>query len=281
MIVNPEKPNRLVHILRSKPLVLYGMGTLGHAIAKWCDSQNIEYIFADKNASRKQKSTEKAVVAPEEIKARYLDANIVVSTNIYFDEIKASLLKNGFNENQIFSYTLFVPKNIVWPDLEDNINWDLMRPSVELFSQWIGEEIKSVVDYGAGQMYLKTFLRPDVKYYPIDYIRRFNETIVCDLNTCDFPDMKTDASVFNGVLEFLTTGEKLLEYACGRTTNMMIISYMTVDKFPSVKARRASGYVSDLAEQDILNLLRHGGFRLTKKEPDPLDKTDTIFLFEK
>ena len=281
MIVKPDNPEQLICLLKAKPLVLYGMGTLGQAIAKWCDSQNIEYIIADKNALLKQTSTGEAFVTPEDLKTGYMYANIIISTNIYFDEIKANLLKDGFSENQILSYELFVPKNIIWPDLEDNINWDLMRPSVELFSRWIGEDIKSVVDYGAGQMYLKTFLRPDVKYYPIDYIKRFDETIVCDLNKGEFPDLYTDAAVCNGVLEFLATSGGLLKHICEKTSKMIILSYLTVDKFPSITARRASGYISDLSEAQIVHLLIEGGFRLTKKESDPLYDIDTIYLFEK
>lgn len=281
MVIKVENLEELKRKLTSKRLVLYGMGTIGMEIARWCDSQQIEYVFADRNILEKQNLTGKPVVAPEDLKSDYMDANIIVSTNIYFDEIKSILLKNGFSEDQILSYALFVPQNIVWSDLEDNINWSLMRPSVELFSQWINENIKSVIDYGAGQMYLKDFIRPEVKYYPIDYMKRFDETIVCDLNTGHFPDLRTDAAVFNGVLEFLTTAKELINHACNRTAYMMIISYMTADKFPNINARRASGYVSDLTEAQILQLLGENGFRLTKKKSDPLDSTDTIYLFEK
>lgn len=281
MVIKVENPEQLKKQLVSKPLVLYGMGTIGMQIAAWCDSQHIEYIFADRSALKKQKLVEKRVITPEVLKSDYMDANIVISTNIYFDEIKTFLLTNGFHETEILSYAQFLPKKIIWEDLEDNIDWGLMRPSVELFSQWLDPEICSVVDYGAGQMYLKTFLQPDVTYYPIDYIKRFDETIVCDLNTGDFPDLQADASVFNGVLEFLTTAVDLLKYACSRTARMIIISYMTADKFPNITARRTSGYVSDLTETQIVQLLCQNGFRLSKKASDPLDSTDTIYMFEK
>lgn len=281
MIIKVENPEGLRSRLAERRLVLYGMGTLGMKIADWLDSQGLDYVFADRKATEKQEISKKTVVHPDELTKRFLDANLVISTNLYFDEVKESLLKNGFPEEQILSYTLFVPQNVVWTDLEDNIDWALMRPSVEVFSRWIDDSIRSVADYGAGQMYVRTFLKPDVSYYPIDYLKRFEETIVCDLNTGNFPDISADLTVLNGVLEFLTTARELLVYVCERTRKKIIISYMTADHFSDIGARRASGYVSDLTEKQIVGILTAGGYRLTKKESDPLDATDTIYLFER
>ncbi|MHC1724158.1 MAG: hypothetical protein AB9836_13245 [Aminipila sp.] len=281
MVIKVEETEELKKTLTLKPLVLYGMGTIGMEISHWLDSQQIEYTFVDRNAIEKQKLVNKPVVTPESLKTDYMNANIIVSTNIYFDEIKTKLTEYGFSEIQIIPYTMFIPQNIVWPDLEDNIDWDLMKPSVELFSKWIDKNIKSLVDYGAGQMYLKTFLSKGVKYYPVDYMKRFDDTIVCDLNKGNFPDLQADVSVLNGVLEFLITAEDLIKHVCEKTANIIIISYMTVDKFPNITGRRTSGYLSDLTELKIIELLDDGGFRLVKKESDPLDNTDTIYLFEK
>lgn len=281
MLIKPENPERLIDFLSEKPLVLYGMGILGKAIAQWCDANRITYVFADRDAREKQKMTAKTIIAPEALRHGYVDANIVVSSNLYFNEIAGQLRNNGFGEEQILSYRLFLPERIVWADLEDNIDWELMKPSVELLAKWLSDGIESLADYGAGQMYLKGFLCPDIKYYPIDYFKRYDETIVSDLNTGEFPDLYTDAAVCNGVLEFLTTSEELLAHICERTSRVIVVSYMTLDKFPDINGRRASGYISDLAEQDILDMLCRGGFRLIRKATDPLDATDTIYLFEK
>lgn len=280
MIIKVENPRELKARLAEQRLVLYGMGTIGLEIAKWVDGQGIPYVFADRKAFDKQSSTNKAVITPETVVQNFKDANIIISTNIYYEEIKSSLLKNGFSENQILSYAMFIPKNIGWRDLEYSIDWNLMRPSVELFSQWLNEGDRSIADYGAGQMYLKTFLKPNVAYYPVDYLKRFEETIVCDLNSGVFPDLEVDVTVFNGVLEFLFTAEALLFHACSQTRKKVILSYMTIDRFPDREARRASGYVSDLSEQQIIQILEQCGLSLSKKEADPLDPTDTIYLFE-
>lgn len=281
MVIRVDDPEKLKKRLTERQLILYGVGTMGLGISEWLDQQGIAYILADKNAARKQAELNREVLAPEDVMERFQHANIIVSTNLYFDEIKNKLLKNGFGEEQILSYALFVPQNIVWKDLESNIDWALMRPSVEVISRWLDESDRSVTDYGAGLMYLKSFLRPGVSYYPIDYFKRFEETIVCDLNSGIFPDLEADVSVFNGVLEFLTTAEPLLLHVCGQTRNKVILSYMTVDHFPSIEARRASGYVSDLTEKEIIERLENCGFSLFERMPDPLDASDTIYLFKR
>lgn len=279
MKIRVENPHGIKEQLTKRRLVLYGMGTIGMEIAGWLDQQEINYVFADKNACEKQSMVEKGVITPRTVINDYKDANIIVATNIYFDEIKNYLLECGIPEEQILSYTLLIPADIVWTDLEDCIDWSLMRPSVELLSQWLDKDDRFVADYGAGQMYLKTFLRQGVTYYPIDYLKRFEETIVCDLNTDFFPDLEVDATVLNGVLEFLTTAEELLAHACRKSRRKVILSYMTVDHFPNREARRTSGYVSDLSEQKIIQIVKENGFHLVRQEPDPLDSTDTIYLF--
>lgn len=281
MVIKVDDPEKLKKRLTEKSLILYGVGTMGLGISEWLDQQGIFYILADKNAARKQAELDREVLAPEGVIERFQHANVIISTNLYFDEIKNKLLESGFLEEQILSYTLFVPQNIVWRDLEDNIDWKLMRPSVELISRWLDESDRSVADYGAGQMYLKSFLRPGVSYYPIDYFKRFEETIVCDLDRGVFPDIEADVSVLNGVLEFISTTEPLLLHVCSRTKSKVILSYMTVDHFPSIEARRASGYVSDLTEKEIMERLKSCGFSLFERMPDPLDASDTIYLFQR
>ncbi len=280
MIIKPENPQHLINFLKAAPLVLYGMGGAGMRIAKWCDENKIDYIFADRDAEKKQQLVNNVVVSPHLLEVEYKNANIVISSIIYFDEIKKELLKLGVNENRIVSYNLFMPQDIVWSDLDENIDWDLMRFRVEMFSEWITSEIRSVSDYGAGKMFLQEYLNSDVKYFPIDYIRRNEQTILCDLNLGEFPEIQTDATVCSGVLEFIHTAEKLLEHVCRNTNKMVILSYLTADQFPNIEGRRASAYVSDLTDKQIVDLMESNNFYLEKKLPDPINKACTVYLFK-
>ena len=279
MIIHPEKPEQLIRLLKSAPLVLYGMGGAGLRISKWCDENQISYVFADKNAEIKQKETHKTVICPQQLVELYPDAHIVISSIIYFEEIRQELLRLGISEERVLSYSRFMPEHILWSALDDNIDWDLMRFRVEMFSEWIPADVRSVVDYGAGKMYLREYLAPEVAYFPVDYIRRDEQTILCDLNVGLFPEIQTDAAVCSGGLEFIYTAEALLAHVCAHTNKMVILSYLGVDHFPDIDGRRASAYVSDLSEKQIIDLMASNGFRLEKKVADPVNHACKVYLF--
>lgn len=282
MIVQPKCPEQLVRLLKEKPLVLYGMGGAGMRIAEWCDSHEISYVFADRDFIKKQKETNKIVISPDELKKQFADTNIAVTSIIYCDEIMANLEKLGFRQEQILSYKIFMPEqDLMWSDLDDTIDWDLMQYRMRMISEWIDLSSHSIADYGAGQMHLKAYLKKEIIYYPIDYIRRTEETILCDFNQGSFPDLTTDTSVCCGVLEFIYTSEQLLHHICAKTTKQIIISYLTRDRFPSIEGRRASAYVSDLTENQIIKLMQENGYSLDKKVPDPVKEECTVFLFVK
>lgn len=281
MIIKPQNADELKNKLKNNALVLYGMGGAGLRIAQWCDENDISYIFADKNAVSKQNTTDKKVVLPSVLKNEYGNANIVVSSIIYAEEITDELLEMGFNESQILSYKVFMPDNIMWSDLDDNIDWDLMRFRVEMFSEWITDDIESIVDYGAGKEWLRKYIKPEVKYYPVDYIKRNEHTILCDLNVDSFPEINADVSVCSGVLEFINTAKELLQHVCKHTNKMVIVSYLGVDNFPDIEGRRASAYVSDLSENDIVTVMNANGFELIKKVNDPVNSACQVYRFEK
>lgn len=281
MIVNPVNPQKLAIQLTAKPLVLYGMGGAGLRIAEWCDSMGIDYVFADREAAKNKNKTDKTVIEPELLPTKYADANVVISSIIYFDEMYNTLRKYGFCEERIISYKIFMPDDLAWSDLDDNVDWDLMRCRVKMFSAWLGPEVKSVADYGSGKMYLKEYLAPDVAYHPIDYIRRSDETIMCDLNSGIFPDLQTDVAICSGVLEFIHTAEPLLKHVCANTDKAIIMSYMTIDLFPDMAGRRVSAYVSDLTEKRIMELMSSGGFIMEKVVPDPVNSACSVYLFIK
>lgn len=281
MVIRPENPKQLITLLKSAPLVLYGMGGAGVRIAEWCDANDVKYVFADKAALSKAKETDKEVVLPQQIKERYADAHIVVSSIIYFEEIIGELLDMGIPEENILSYKIFMPEKIMWSDLDDNIDWDLMRFRVAMFSEWITPDVKSVVDYGAGRMFLQEYLAPDVAYYPVDYIYRNEQTILCDLNLGTFPDIPTDVAICSGVLEFIFTAEKLLKHVCAHTSKKIILSYLGVDNFPDIEGRRASAYVSDFSEKQIIDIMNESGFVLEKKVTDPVNHACMVYMFRK
>ena len=94
-----------------------------------------------------------------------------------------------------------------------------------------------------------------------------------------FPEIQADAAVCSGVLEFIDTAEALLDHVCTHTGKMVILSYLGVDHFSDIDGRRASAYVSDLSEKQIVDRMSSNGFRLEKKVPDPVNHACMVYLF--
>lgn len=281
MIVQPENAEQLARTLKMRPLVLYGMGDAGIRIARWCDEKKINYVFADKNAVVKQKETDKRVLTPEHLKEECFDANIVITSIIYHDEIAKQLLELGFDSEQFLSFRLFMPGNITWKDLEHTTIWGENSERVRVIADWIPADTRIVADYGAGKLTLKKHLNPNTEYCPIDYIARSDYTVLCDFNDGVFPKIIADVSVCTATLVFIATVKELLYHICEHTRNIIILSYVTVEVFSNADGRRASGYVNDLSDTQIIYALRAGGFRLKEKRPDPANSIDTLYLFAK
>lgn len=281
MVVRPSDPQKLISHLKGRPLVLYGFGGAGSRIGQWCDEYGIDYVFADRQAKQKQKETNRLVIPPELLAKDYPNANIVISSMIYYDEIKENLLSMGINEGNLLSCQLFFPERVTWRELERSTEWGTHMGRVKLIADWISEKTTSVADYGAGKLSLRQFLEPAVVYCPIDYVKRSEDTVVCDFDRDSFPEIRADVSVCTATLVFLERAEKLLEHICTHTAQEIILSYVAWETFPHTAGRRASGYVNDFTHNDIQKpLLRHG-FALVETRPDPANKIDTLYLFRR
>jgi hypothetical protein len=53
---------------------------------------------------------------------------------------------------------------------------------------YIEQSDTAIVDFGAGDMGLKQYLSDSVKYIPVDYCKRCEDTFVLDVNKDKIPD---------------------------------------------------------------------------------------------
>ena len=286
MIIKPNNPEELVGFLKTKPLVLYGMGDTGLRISKWCDEHGIDYIFSDKNALALQTTSEKKVITPESILNEHKDANIVVSSIVYNKEITEELLQIGIEKKRIFPYSLFMPDEVSWVELEDNklADWELMSKRYEIISEWnwIPNEVKTVADYGAGQKFIKKYLPASSEYYPIDYIDRGDNTIHCDFNEGCFPNIVTELSVCTGTLMYVKPAKELISHICKHTLHTVIFSYVILEGFSDINTRRHSSMCNDFTAQEIMDMFSLNQFEVQDRKDDTKgNSTMSLFLFKK
>ena len=279
MVIKPKHPEELKAFLSKRPLVLYGLGGLGKRIAAYCEAYEITITcFTDGNI---QKLTDIRSLPPKDMAERFPMANVLISSAVHYKEIESEIIKLGYTPEQILSYQLFLPDEVTWNELEKNANWERMRKRVKQVAKWIDDEDKSVVDYGAGEMYMKLVLKPDVQYFPVDYIQRTSEMIVCDLNSGAFPNISADVIVLGAVLEFINTAESLIKHVCKTAKRKVIVACVVIDRFNDIPGRRASGYLNDYSEQDLKDIFDSEHFIFKEKEISAVHNIETVFLFER
>ena len=144
-----------------------------------------------------------------------------------------------------------------------NFSWNAWLDRVRLMSQWITPDIHSIIDLGAGGMVLKNMLSPSVRYYPVDYIVRTDETIVADFNKNEFPDISADCCFCAGILEYVDDLEWFVDEISKTGCKYVLCSYSIKLQNQSIEERRQSAWVNDLSFEDLLQLFYRHGFILT------------------
>ena len=245
MIIRPEEPEKLEKLLKSKPLILYGMGSTGKRMADWCEKHGIEYLFSDKRIDEMDKDSNIQTVLPKEIVLKYPEANIVISSLVYAKEITNDLLQLGVKKEQMIQPFRFMPDKVVWKDIENDgySDWEHMRRRFQIIVHggWIPDKLKSVADYGAGYKFMKELIPIETAYYPIDFIDRGENTIICDFNKREFPEVYSELSVCAGVLMYIKPAEELIRHICEHTERWIIFSFITLEEMPDIEVREKFG----------------------------------------
>lgn len=286
MVIRPENPDKLLKLLREKPLVLYGLGHTGKLIAKWCGDKGITYVISDKRAVELRESGVENVVLPQDIVRSYPSANVVILSILYREEIMKDLLYLGIKEEQIIQPFIFMPNKVEWADMEaeNQTDWDCMRERFQVIAEWgwIPQNVKSVADYGAGQKYIQAYLADSTVYYPIDYIDRGTGTIICDFNQREFPDIYAELSACIGVLMYIEPAKLLISHICAHTNRRIIFSYITLECMPDIEGRKRIGMCNHFTDQQVADLFAEEGYQLQSKRYCPIGSFPiNFFLFER
>ncbi len=173
---------------------------------------------------------------------------------------------------------LFFPKKSNDKQWEKNEyfdpNWKLR---IRQMAQWItpGE---SVVDLGCGQSWLKEFLPEDSNYTGVDYMKRDEDTIVCNFNSDPFPVLKGDCAFISGCLEYIEKPEHFINEV-SKQYRKCIISYCTLEEFPDLKQRENLFWKNNLSKKQLIDLFIENGYTL--KAESKTSTQNSIFQFKK
>ncbi|MDR2572123.1 MAG: polysaccharide pyruvyl transferase family protein [Oscillospiraceae bacterium] len=195
---------------------------------------------------------------------------VVIGSTSCSSEIAAELLEIGFTKNEDFAFVL--------PRYSILINY---KQRIVILSRFISQKDKSVIDLGAGDMYLKSLLPEGVSYFPVDNTKHSENTILCDFNSKNFPDINADVAFISNTLEFIEHPEWLL-YEASKHVSKIILSYNTVQNNSvdiNNESRCENAWINDLTNEEIIECLHKNGFILDKDSS--IEQSESFYCFLK
>ena len=98
-----QETQRMRELLTGKPLVLYGAGTIGDSAARLLTHYHIVVdCFCDKNKSGVRPGSGLPILSPSQMIAQYPEANIIICSVNYREEIIRELARCGIPAKRIF-----------------------------------------------------------------------------------------------------------------------------------------------------------------------------------
>lgn len=83
-----QNTDKIKTLLAGKPLILYGVGTIGSSVAQVLKQSQIEVTcFCDKNKTGREKISGLSIISPQQLIEQYHDANVIVCSENYKNEI--------------------------------------------------------------------------------------------------------------------------------------------------------------------------------------------------
>lgn len=162
-----------------------------------------------------------------------------------------------------------------WKDIEyfDEI-W---KERIMLMSKFISPN-SSVIDLGCGQMWVKDYLPDNCSYLGVDYVKRGDDSLICDFNKLEFPIIKSDFAFVSGCFEYVEES-KWFVGKIAENFNSCIVSYCSLEFFPDKEIRRLRTWKNDYTKSEFLNLFFLKGFELIAE--DITSTNNLIFYFKK
>ena len=154
--------------------------------------------------------------------------------------------------------------------LEKKSDISRWKNNEQLFTDWnertaiLGDLIFSnghIIEFGAGNMFLKGYLKEYKSYTPSDIVKRFDETIVCDLNKPLSIDLSIfDVVVFSGVLEYVYDIDSIFKQLKKSNVKQIVMSYCCADIVQL--SRDKNGWLSDYKKEDLEVIFRKYNYKI-------------------
>jgi hypothetical protein len=167
-----------------------------------------------------------------------------------------------------------IPKNKKWETIEYfDITW---KNRIRQMAEYIPEN-SLVIDLGCGEMWLRDYIK-NGRYFPVDYKKRDDTTIVCDFNKYEFPSIKGDVAFVAGCLEYVKDYKWFIKMIAAHT-NTCIISYCSYEEISDLNTRRSLAWVNQLKKHELVDIFKSNEMNMTLETK--YNPNNNIFVFKK
>lgn len=243
--------------------IVYGAGN--EARLEYCDAflEKVSY-FVDGDpakAGKRFRGVGQKIYPPEKLlEESGEDIFIIISCIFYYPEVRRWLESVGFLKGKHFIWgpDFYGNEDIpdpygycAWEAIEPHYNYDQLRRRVRAMAHMISKNSKSVLDLGCGTMTLREFLKPEMAYFPVDYIKRDDSVFLADFNKHEFPDVQADCVFISGLLEYIKDMDWFIERVCA-CSQEVIFSYHPIFFGESMAVRHGYGFVNNFTFVEII-----------------------------
>lgn len=197
------------------------------------------------------------------------DVFIIVSCIYSYEKISKKLMRSGLSEGEDFVWgpnwlgndILPSPYDFrTWESLDSERDYSIWNKRTGVALEMLDPDCKSILDLGAGGMCALNFISSEIAYYPVDFFKRYPETIVCDLNKGEFPDQKVDCVLAFGILQYIEHAEQFVENICN-CCNSVLFSYSTIlEVSRNFAGRQRRGVRNNYKLVDIIKMFIRNDF---------------------
>lgn len=119
--------------------------------------------------------------------------------------------------------------------------------------------INSIMDLGSGPEFLREYIPASVDYYPVDYLKKTNNTIIKDFNRGEFLNKKVDVMIMAGLLGYIYNLNQFIKDSA-RNTDCIIASYMFPSLYPAELGQTI--HVNCLSQKQLFEIFKRHGFKI-------------------
>lgn len=183
----------------------------------------------------------KSIYGIEKLKEDKNSIFVLIGSVVHHTELELILKELGYQEGADYEWALgwtgdeqcdplwYVKE---WNDSQNSagqqaaINGDFSRTKYKIVSKMIPDECTLIADLGAASGMLEQYLKKNVTYLPVDYMKIRKDEIVCDLNKYEYPEICEDKGkcciVLCGIVQCIKDWKWLLKKSTEVADNVIV-----------------------------------------------------------